>query len=47
MCGNSVCPPMAEAIVRANYQPLPLEELEPVIPFPARRRSSRQLAVAA
>ncbi len=47
MCGNSVCPPMAEAIIRANYQPLSLEELEPVIPFPARRRGSRHLAVAA
>ena len=47
MCGNSVCPPMAEAIIRANYHPLPLEELEPVIPFPARRRGSRHLAVAA
>jgi DNA (cytosine-5)-methyltransferase 1 len=31
MCGNSVCPPMAEALVRANYasQSKPIEEAQP------------------
>jgi DNA (cytosine-5)-methyltransferase 1 len=31
MCGNSVCPPMAEALVRANFRPrevMPIEEAE-------------------
>ncbi len=30
MCGNSVCPPLAEAIVRANYVPARVTELSAV-----------------
>jgi DNA (cytosine-5)-methyltransferase 1 len=28
MCGNSVCPPMAEALVRANFRPREVEQIE-------------------
>jgi DNA (cytosine-5)-methyltransferase 1 len=28
-CGNSVCPPMAEALVRANFAPRDIEQREP------------------
>ncbi|MGF7053969.1 DNA (cytosine-5)-methyltransferase 1 [Bosea sp. OAE752] len=34
MCGNSVCPPLAQALVAANYQPRESEQPAPVVSTP-------------
>jgi DNA (cytosine-5)-methyltransferase 1 len=34
MCGNSVCPPLARALVAANYQPRQSERPKPAAPLP-------------
>lgn len=34
MCGNSVCPPLAQALVAANYQPREIERLAPQADMP-------------
>lgn len=34
MCGNSVCPPLAQALVAANYQPREVERVAPISTMP-------------
>lgn len=34
MCGNSVCPPRAQALVAANYLPREIEQLAPAAILP-------------
>ena len=34
MCGNSVCPPLAQALVAANYQPRESERPKPAATLP-------------
>ncbi len=34
MCGNSVCPPLAQALVAANYQPRESERPRPATTLP-------------